>query len=160
MTPLPSGLADPLHLAFPVHWKWLAVAAALFLATVILLLLRVWLRRRRRRVRARPEPAPRQLPPAGILDEIEALRGRYRTGSGLRRACHELSALLRGYFGRSSPRFSTLTAGEIRRHLGDGRTASFFGSLARVQFGRSRPTRKDFDGVCDLAIEAVREGTP
>lgn len=154
---LPSGLADPLHLPYEVPWKFLAALGLLLLGAIVFALLRAWLARRRQ-TPARPLPAPIPAAESGIAGAIEDLRRRYRRSSAYRTACHELSILLRRYLERSTRQpYSTLTAGEIRRQAGDGRTASFFLSLAELQFGRRRPTGRDLDGACDLALEVAQE---
>ncbi len=157
MRPLPSGLADPLHLPFEVPWRLVAILGAIFLFAIGWVLLRNWLNRRRRAPK-RALPAPVPTGPSSIFDEIEGIRGRYAESGSFRIACHELSSLLRGYFERSGRRrFSTLTAGEIHRQLGESRISRFFGFLTELQFGRGRPSRNELDDVCDLAIEIVRE---
>lgn len=153
---LPSGLVDPLHLPQPVPWKFLAVLAVLLLAAIVFALLKAWLGRRRRTPR-RPLPAPVPALPTGIDAAIESLRRRYRESRAYRAACHELSTLLRLHFeGSSRHRYSTLTAGEIRREVGETRVARFFAFLADLQFGRRQPTGNDLDGACDLAIEIAQ----
>lgn len=150
---LPSGLADPLHLPFPVPWKFLAALGALLLAAIVFALFKAWLRRRQRAPQM-PLPAPVPSPQPGIAAAVEEIRRRYRKSRAYRAACHELSKLLRSYFESSTRQpYSTLTAGEIRREIGDSRTARFFASLAALQFGRRRPSGNDLDGACDLAIE-------
>lgn len=155
---LPAGLADPLHLSLPVPWKLLGVLAALLVASIVWVLLRRWLARRRRAPRrSLPEPAPATAP--GLAEAIDALRRRYRKSRAYRRACHELSALMRGSFEQSTRRgYSTLTAGEMRSEIGDTRTVRFFGFLADLQFGRREPTRNDLDGACELALEVAKPG--
>lgn len=154
---LPSGLADPLHLPPPVPWKFLALLGAALLAAIVFSLLRAWLRRRRRAPKmALPAPVPAATP--GIVAAIEDLRRRYRESRAYRAACHELSSILRLYFERSTRRrYSTLTAGEIRRELGETRTTRFFSFLADLQFGRRHPSGNDLEGACDLALEIARE---
>ncbi len=152
---LPAGLADPLHLAFPVPWKLLAVLAALLVAAIAFALLRRWLRRRRQAPpRKLPTPVPGPAP--GLADAIAELRRRYRKSRAYRTACHELSTLVRGYLENATRRrYSTLTAGEIRREMGDTRGARFFGALAELQFARRPPTRNDLDGACELALDVA-----
>jgi hypothetical protein len=156
---LPAGLADPLHLSVPIPWKTIFVVGGWLLAIALLLwLIRLWLRRRREAAARRPAPVPPPLPQPGLADAIEALRRKHRKSGAFRAACHELSTLLRGYFERSSRRpYSTLTAGEIRRQVGDGTTSRFFGILAELQFRRRQPTGNDLDGVCDLALEVAQK---
>ena len=157
MTGLPAGLADPLHLPVEVPWKLLAVLGALLAAAILFALLRSWLRRRRRAPR-RPLPAPVAATAPGLAQAIEELLRRYRKSGAYRAACHELSTLLRGYFERSTRRrYSTLTAGEIRREVGESRTARFFGFLAELQFGRESPTGNDLNGACELALEVAKK---
>ncbi len=157
MSPLPAGLAEPLHLDLPIPWRALAMVAALLLLSLVATLLLWWLRRRRRAApRALPAPAPRRRA-AGIVEAIEALRRKHRRSRAVRRACHELSVLLREHFESGFRGFVALTAGEIRGRFGEHRRSRFFELLARLQFGRSQPTRNDFEGICDLAVEVVGE---
>lgn len=157
MNGLPGELAGPLFYRSPVPWRTLAVLAALLFVVFAVWLWRRWVARR-------PAPRPRPAPPApapepgGIRAAIEALRRRSGGPGVLRRACHELSALLRGYFERLDRRaYSTLTAAELRRALGDTRRTRFFAALADLQFGRPGPSRNDLHGICDLALELVGE---
>lgn len=159
MKQLPAGLADPLHLSYPIPWKLLFGLALLLLAGILFALFRAWLRRPR-------PPKPSQAPvtalprPSGIADAIARLRQRHRDAVAFRSACHELSTLVRRYFESSTGRgYSTLTAGEIRREVGETPGSRFFSFLADIQFGRGAPTRNDFEGACDLALDVTRQET-
>lgn len=161
MKRLPAGLADPLHLAVPIPWKTIFTVGGWLLAMALLLwLIRLWIRQRRPAAANRPAPLPPELPRSEIAEAIEAVRLKHRASGAFRAACHELSALLRGYFERSSRQpYSTLTAGEIQREVGDGATARFFNFLAELQFRRTQPSDNDLEGICDLALEVAREET-
>ena len=92
-----------------------------------------------------------------MLGAIQALRKRYRKAGPVRRACHELSSLLRAHFERRDKlKFSTLTSGEIGRVLGDSPLSRFFRLLSDSQFGRGEPSRKDLSGLCEVAEDLVR----
>ncbi len=156
MNPLPSGLADPLHLDFPVPWKLIAIAAAIFFAVIALVLIRSWLRSRRQ-APTKSLPAPVPSAAFDVFGAIEEIRERYVETGSFRLACHELSTLLRRHFERSSGhRYSVLTAGEMRKRVGEGSISRFFGLLAQLQFGRGKPSRDDLDGACDLAVDVVK----
>jgi len=158
MKRLPAALADPLHIAVPIPWKTVfVVVGLLLLAALALWLIRALLRRRRQVATERPTRQPPPLPRGGIADAIEEVRRKHRKSGAFRAACHELSSLLRSYFERSSRQpYSTLTAGEIQREVGDTTTSRFFGVLAEFQFRRDQPSDNDLDGVCDLALEITR----
>lgn len=162
MKRLPADLADPLHLTVPIPWKTIFVIGALLLVTTLLLwLIRVWLRRRRAAAAKRPPALPPLLSPSGIVAAIEAVRLQHHRTRAFRAACHEISTLLRHYFEDSTKKpYSTLTAGEIRREVGDSATARFFSFLAELQFRREQPTGNDLDGLCDLALEVARQEQP
>lgn len=159
MNQLPAGLADPLHLSYPIPWKIVFGLALLLLAGILFALFRAWLRRRRP---PRPTQAPDVARPrtSGIADAIAGLRQRHRDSVVFRSACHELSKLLRHYFETSTGRdYSTLTAGEIHREVGETASSRFFSFLADLQFARGAPTRNDFEGACDLALDVARQET-
>lgn len=156
MSSLPGDLADPLHLLEPFPYKTLLVAAA-----VLGYLLWRLIRRLHRRKLAAPQPAPRSVPAAAaaaapIAERIEALWRRFRETGRFREGCHELAGLLRAQLeAERRRRFSSLTAGEIGRHLGDSPWSRLFSLLAGLQFGRRPPSRSDFQGVCELAAEVA-----
>lgn len=158
MNGLPGGLADPLHLSYPVPWTALMIFGLLLLFGILLALLLAWVRRP-----STPPPVPQPAAPArgvGIADAIEELRRRHGTSSSFRVGCHELALLLRRHFEQASGHeYSTWTAGEMRRHVGDTALSRFFGFLADLQFGRRRPNQNDFDGACDLALDVARGTT-
>lgn len=159
MKRLPAGLADPLHLTVPIPWRTIFVVGGWLLALALLWwLVRIWLRRRREAAASRPEPLPPPLPRSEIAEAIDAVRRKHHESGAFRVACHELSTLLRGYFERASRQpYSTLTASEIRREVGDSTTSRFFSFLAELQFRRDRPSENDLDGVCDLALEVAQQ---
>ncbi len=154
---LPAGLAEPLHFDSPFPWTLVKILAGVLVALLLLALVRRWLRRRRQ-APSRPLPAPVPAAEPGLREAIESIRRRYRGGHAYRDACHELSSLLRRAFEHNTRRsYSTLTAGEIQRQVGDSRVARFFAFLAELQFGRRRPSGNDLDGACDLALDVARE---
>lgn len=157
MKELPAGLADPLHLSYPIPWKLVFGLALLLLAGILFALLRAWLRRPRP-PRATHQPAAAQPRLSGLADAISGLRQRHRDSVAFRHACHELSTLLRRHYeGATGREYSTLTAGEIRRAVGETAGSRFFSVLADLQFKRSAPTRNDFEGACDLALDVTRQ---
>lgn len=161
MTSLPHGLADPLHIDEPFP-LWTLVAGAL-----VLWLLYRMVRSLRERLTVRPASVPVAIPTekppedGGIASVIEAIRRRYRRHEAYRHGCHELASALREHFDRSAEKpttsdsLTTLTAAEMARNLGDSAVARLFGLLAQLQFYRRAPTRSDFDGACDLALEVA-----
>lgn len=158
MTPLPAGLAEPLHLLEPFNWRGLlsAALAAIVLAAIAYLLFR---RRRSRGRRVEAPPPGTSLPRspvAGIAAAIAAIRGRYSRLRRFRAGCHELSTVLRDHFGqRGRHRYSTLTAREIGERLGDTPMTRLLSLLAELQFGRREPGEADLETICDLAVEMV-----
>ena len=154
---LPGGLADPLHYQNPFPWTLFKVLAALAVGILVITLLRWWLGRRQQ-APSRPLPAPLPSRPMSLVASIEEIRRRYRESRDYRQACHELSTLLRWAFESATRRrYSTLTAGEIRRQLGESRIARFFSFLGELQFGRRAPSGNDVEGACDLAIDVARK---
>jgi hypothetical protein len=75
-----------------------------------------------------------------------------------RKGCHELAAALREHLGEqleSGHAVATLTAAEMADRFGDTGFARFFDLLSQLQFHRRQPTRSDFEGACELALEVV-----
>ena len=64
MKSLPAGLADPLHLDYPIPWKLLIVFGAVLLAGILFALLLSWIKRPRPATESQPPPLPR--PTLGI----------------------------------------------------------------------------------------------
>ncbi len=158
--PLPGGLAGPLH--FPSPPGWSLPAAAVLLAAVLLWQLWRWLRRRAARPPA-PVPSRPSAPPTpvGIFELLGSLLRRHLTAGSYRAGCHELSGALRrhweeqGLGGAARSRLTRLTAREARRQLGDRPAIRLLELLSQLQFGRSEPSRNDFEGACKLAAELV-----
>lgn len=156
MNALPHGIADPLHINEPFP-LWMVLAAGLLLW----LLYRLFRLVQRRR--AEPPPSVVAPPPipagaSGIATVIEAIRRRYRKRKAHRHGCHKLAAALRKHFDRDLERkasLATLTAAEMTRLIGDTPVARLFGVLSELQFYRRPPTRGDFEGACDLALEVA-----
>ena len=102
-----------------------------------------------------PPPPPSPRAPSGIESAIREIQRKYAYYH-MREGCHALSETLRRYWEKASRhRLSTLTVSEIGAALGDVSAARLFRLLAQLQFARSRPTRSDFHGICELAIETV-----
>ncbi|MFQ5527331.1 MAG: hypothetical protein ACE5GX_13845 [Thermoanaerobaculia bacterium] len=163
MIGLPHGLAEPLHIDEPFP-TWKLVVAAL-VAWLLYRLARWFLARLSAARAAVPRLPPPRIPASGIVGLIGEIRRRYH--GDYRRGCHELAAALRRHFGqesgtRSSVRrhpFPKLTVGEIRARIGDTAISRLFGLLAELQFFRREPTKSDFEGACDLAIDVAQHAT-
>ena len=142
MTGLPHGLTAPLHIDRPPPYGLMAIA---------LLLLVI----RRKRSAEKTIPPVLSTPQTGDIGTlIEELRRRHRRLSDFRLACHELAAELRTYYDRKMRRsISTLTTREMVGRLGDTAVTRLFQLLAELQFSRKSPSRNDFEGACDVALE-------
>ena len=154
MSGLPFGLTEPLHLDEPFPWR------AIVVAILLLWLLARFLRSLRRNRQEPPaEPVPPPVPRSRIAEEIRALRTRYGRSKDFRAGCHELAEMLRSFFeAKRDVPFSTLTVGEMKPKLGDTAVVRFFSLLADLQFSRRTPTKSDFEGACDLALDVTRHG--
>lgn len=157
MSALPHGLGEPLHYVDPAWARMLLLAlAAAFVAAILW-----WLKRRAARAAKAPggEAAVRFRGPKerfGLADEIEALKQRIGEHQDYRAGCHELALMLREHFtGKRGPRLFTLTAREIGARLADATLGSLFELLSDLQFRRIRPSREDFEGICDLASDSA-----
>lgn len=157
MTGLPGDLAAPLHLIEPFPWRralLVATVAALIVATLVLMWRRMLRARRARPRPAPPPPAPAPAPPSGLAAAIAALREQILRVGLFRQGCHELTRLLKAHFeGVEQRPYSTLTAREIGRLVGERPVARLLALLADLQFGRRPPDRDDFEGACLLALE-------
>ena len=152
MNRLPSGLADPLHIEPPFPW-WALVVLLLILLTVLW----VWLRRRRAPTARPPLPPPAPVGKVTLFSAIRDLRERYQKRGSFRRACHELSGLLRVHFEKAGKHpFSTLTSREIGRAVGDTALSRFFSRMSDMQFRRREPSKSDFHGLCEVAEDLAR----
>ncbi len=164
--PLPGPLAGPLHFPSPPSCAWLLVWL-LLLAGLLFWLGRLLWRRLRRALAARPaRPVPPPPPPrsaGGIFSAIASILERHLRAESYRQGCHELSGALRRHWEESGlvrpagPPFTRMTAREIAGRIGDRPATRLLSLLSALQFGRREPTRKDFQGVCELAAELVKE---
>lgn len=156
MSSLPHPITEALHIDEPFPTWTLLVAALLLWA--LYRGYRYW----RARAAAAPSEPVRAAPPPPegerIVSVIEAIRQRTLEQHAYRAGCHQLAAALKEHFGRSlSPErsFERMTASEIARRIGDGAVSRYFDLLSRLQFFRRPPSRNDFDGACDLALDVV-----
>lgn len=155
MSALPHPITDALHIEepFPV-WTLLAGALALWL---LYRLARRWSNRPVAPV-APVAPPPEPAGASRVVALIEAIRRETLEQRSYRAGCHRLAAALKEHFGASlwSQRsFEHLTAAEIAVRIGDGPVSRFFSMLSELQFYRPPPSRSDFDGACDLALDVV-----
>ena len=151
MNELPFGFTDALHIDEPFPWR-----------NIVFTLLLLWLLYRFVRSLKRDSPpkrpsAPARQPRSRFGQQISALRKRYRRSKDFRAGCHELSEILRQHFEakRKKP-FSVLTVGEIQEEIGDGAVSRLFSLLANLQFSRQEPSKSDFEGACDLALDVSK----
>ena len=151
MTALPAPLAAPLHILEP--WPWRQAVGWLLAAIALYLLVRWWARRRRRGPTSRGRPAGVS-GRRGFAASVDTIRQRARKSGRYRRGCHELALLVRQTLEPlASRRLDVLTAREIKGRLGDDGRTRLLVLVADLRFGRRSPTRSDFDGACDLALE-------
>ena len=159
MKGLPFGLAEPLHIEEPFPtWKLVLAGLVLWLIYRLLRLLWRWLQR----VEVPASPVP-PAPPSfldGFAVAVDEIRRRY--GDDYRRGCHALAEALRGHFdalelpgsaGRAP--YPTLTAREIEGQLGDTPVSRLFTLLSDLQFYPREPTKGDFEGACELAVDVA-----
>lgn len=151
MIGLPHGFTEPLHIDKPLPYGLIATL-------LVLIALLVWLiHRRRKRKSQEPPTPPRRRRRPGIRGAIESLRRKHLKGKNFRLACHELAAALRDHFDRETGHpISSLTTREMIARIGDTALTRMFGLLAQLQFSRSKPSRSDFEGACDLALDVTR----
>lgn len=154
MSELPFGFTDALHIDEPFPWRGIAFAVLL----LWLLYRFVKSLRRERTVTASP-PTSVVLPRGRFLEKVQKLRRHYLRSKDFRAGCHELAGLLRSHFEakRSQP-FSVLTVREIEASIGDTAVSRLFSLLANLQFSRQPPSKSDFEGACDLALEVSKAG--
>jgi hypothetical protein len=163
---LPGRLEGPLHFPSPPSCVWTLIWF-LLIAGLLFWLGRLLWRRLRRMWASRPA-APVSAPlgkrgSGGIAAAIATIRQRNLESKRYRQGCHELSGALRlhweerGLVGRAGPRLTRMTAREIRGHVGERPATSFLSRLSQLQFGRRKPTRKEFKDVCKLAAEVVEK---
>ncbi len=162
--PLPGRLAGPLHFPSPPSCLWLVIWALMLVGLLGWLLRLAWRRLRRRQPvpRERPRPAPvRRRTTTGITAAIAAILERNLRRRSYRRGCHELSETLRAHWeeqglgGHAGQRLTRMTAREIRGRVGERPATRLLALLSELQFGRRRPSRKEFRGACELAAELV-----
>ena len=164
--PLPGPMAGALHFPSPPSCAWLLVWVLLVTGLLFWLGRLLW-RRLRRALAARPAPpVPHPAPPrgtGGIFSAIAAILERNLQAESYRQGCHELSGALRQHWEESGlvrpagPPFTRMTAREIAGRVGERPATRLLSLLSALQFGRREPTRKDFQGACELAGELVAE---
>ena len=152
MSDLPFGFTDALHINEPFPWRGIVFAFLL-----LWLLYRFIKSLRRERVVSAPPPSAPVRTRSRFAQEIQRLRKRYLSSKDFRAGCHELADLLRQHFEskRKHP-FSVLTAREIERRVGDSAVSRLFSLLADLQFSRRPPSKSDFEGACDLALDVSK----
>ncbi len=162
MRDLPAPLADPLHILEPWPWRQALVWSLLVLA--LWLLARWWWRRRGTRRSDVEDWRSIVLPPGSSFEgELDAIRRRANASGVYRRACHELSKLLRITLERFSGRsLDAYTSREIRRQLGDDEHTELLVMVSDLRFGRRAPTRGEFERACDSALQnqTTKSGRP
>ena len=164
---LPHGLENARHI---LDLEDLRRALWALLALLALLVLTWLIRRLRKPARSQGAQKVTQTkkfgknpPVPAIALRITKLRERHLLTGTFRQGCHELAALLRGFYEdlwHESLTTSTVLeiqrVGEKRIGMEDGGAPGrLFGLLEGLQFSQRDPTVDDLEAVCDLASDVT-----
>jgi hypothetical protein len=145
VSPLPSPLAEPLHILPP--WLLLAVVLAFLLALLLPFLW--WWRRRRRRLQQPVPPARSGAPlPDAVGDwfapRVDQIVSSHCQERSYREGCHDLSAAVKLRLEQLSRlEIEEMTVTEISACLDEEGIDSFLRQLVRHQFDKLPPGKSD-----------------